>query len=190
MAIEYQRMSTISSANCAPTVYVKMSVATCDGGMQNYAFTSKPEKWWLKWERADRTAGHNFPSRYTDRHARRNTQHPAIRSVIYQQSVWCPDRKRLSVRVCVQNSKKIKVTMKRTTAASGLDGWGTQHNSRLINTEYRYSPHVPIVHAVCVTERDRASERKIDSESHGGLKREGMGVGDAVGVLPHCWLRR
>lgn len=41
--------------------------------------------------------------------------------------------------VCVQNSDEIKVTMSRTTAASGLGGWGTRHNSPLINTEYRHS---------------------------------------------------
>ena len=46
MAIEWWRTSTISSANCAPTVYVKMSVVTCDSGMQNDAFVAEPAGLW------------------------------------------------------------------------------------------------------------------------------------------------
>lgn len=46
MAIELWRTRTISSANCAPTVYVEMSVVTCDGGMLNDASVANPARLW------------------------------------------------------------------------------------------------------------------------------------------------
>lgn len=74
-----------------------------------------------------------------------NTQHPAIRSVIYLQSVGPQTEKDcVGVNVCAENSKEIKATMRRTTAASGLDGWGTQHNTTVLsliqNTDTEQQP--------------------------------------------------
>lgn len=85
--------------------------------------------------------------------------------------------------------------MRRTTAASGLDGWGTQHNTTVLslirNTDAEQQPTlIDITCCVCY-EQEPVSERRADRGLHGGLKREGESWGWGSGtVLTRYCLKR
>lgn len=168
--------------------------------MQNDAFVAKLAGLWtllsmLKWDQDDRTAGHSFPSSLADRHA--YWKHTASCNQVSHlpAECWAPDRKKdwVCVNICVRNREGIKETMRRTTAASGLDGWGTQHNTTVLsliqNTDTEQQPTL-IDSTCCVCyERDRMSERRTDRELRGGLKRERWGWGRGTVLTRYC-LRR
>ena len=76
--------------------------------------------------------------------------------------------------------------MRRTTAASGLDGWGTQHNSSLINAEYRdreaAHTHLSCVPCVLQSQIEQLKEEQIESRM-GAFKERGVSDGSFTSLL-------
>lgn len=97
------------------------------------------------------------------------------------------EKDHVCVNACAPKSKEIKETMRGTVAASGRDGWGTQHNTTVLsliqNTDTERQP-TRINSTCCVCyEGDCASERRTDRGACGGPKREKEGAVQLVFYL-------